>query len=54
MKMNNAQKETFREMTEVYNKLPVQKQERAIGIIQGLLMASEESENSPREHPSRN
>lgn len=42
MNMNDSQKASYRDMAETFHKLPEQKQERAIGIMQGMLMMAEE------------
>ena len=41
--MNEAKKELIRDVTAIFAGLPPQKQERAIGIMQGMMIASDEA-----------
>lgn len=41
--MNEAKKELIRDVTAIFVSLPPQKQERAIGVMQGMMMAVEEA-----------
>lgn len=42
--MNEAKKELIRDVAAIFVSLPPRKQERAIGIMQGMMIASEEAE----------
>lgn len=42
--MNEEKKKLIKDVTELFDKLPEKKQERAIGIMQGMLLATEEKE----------
>lgn len=41
--MDNPKKKSYREMIEVYSKLPEMHKQRATGIMQGMLMMAEEA-----------
>ena len=41
--MNEVKKELIRDVTAIFTRLPPKKQERAIGIMQGMMIAAEEA-----------
>ena len=41
--MNEVKKELIRDVTAIFTRLPPKKQERAIGIMQGMMIASDEA-----------
>ena len=44
--MNEAKKELIRDVTTIFVSPPPKKQERAIGIMQGMMMAEQEREHA--------
>ena len=44
--MNEVKKELIRDVTAIFTRLPPKKQERAIGIMQGMMIIEQEREHT--------
>lgn len=48
--VNESKKNLIRDVTAIFNKLPDNKKERAVGIMQGILLVSDETDTKENPH----